>query len=113
MDRSISRILSLPIFDDPFVAALRKLGLDRVEFWMVLTEEDSSLVSVEISDLLSVMTESDRDTVELILSKPELVDLLGQIYSGSVQRKDPGGDRFGSGFWYGGFAYHHRSSGCR
>ena len=79
MDRSISRILSLPIFDDPFVAALRKLGLDRVEFWMVLTEEDSSLVSVEISDLLSVMTESDRDTVELILSKPELVDLLGQI----------------------------------
>ena len=84
--RSISRILSLPIFDDPFVAALRKLGLDRVEFWMVLTEEDSSSVSVEISDLLSVMTESDRDTVELILSKPELVDLLGQMVGRSRER---------------------------
>lgn len=86
MDRSIARILSLPVFDDQFVAALRKLNLDRVEFWMVLTESDSSSVSIDVCDMLSVMTGSDRDSVNLIMSKPEVVDLLGQIVGRSRER---------------------------
>ena len=34
MDRSIHRFLCLPIFDDIFRSVLKKVGLDRVEFFL-------------------------------------------------------------------------------
>ena len=67
MDRSLNRILSLPLFDDEFVRALKLVRLDHVEFWLAVVDDRSIAVDSKLAGLVSAShrgSESKRSSAE-------------------------------------------------
>ncbi|CAK9020159.1 Extracellular signal-regulated kinase 2 (ERK2) (Defective in aggregation protein C) (MAP kinase 2), partial [Durusdinium trenchii] len=73
MDRSLAAFLQLPVFDEPFVRALCKLGLGRSGFWLAL--DDSEGPDEQIARMLVAMG-GDQEDRDAVLRQIELVPLL-------------------------------------
>ena len=73
MDRSLAAFLQLPVFDEPFVRALCKLGLGRSEFWLAL--DDNEGPDEQIARMLVAMG-GDQEDRDAVLRQIELVPLL-------------------------------------
>ena len=85
MDRSISRFLSLPIFDDPFRSVLRDLKMDHVEFWLAMSDDDFESADEKFSSFLPALTD-DREILDKILVRLEMVNLLADMVARSSSR---------------------------
>ena len=77
-DRSISRLLSLPIFDDDFNRALRTVHLDHVEFWLAVIDDKETAVDSKIASLVSAGKE-DQDSKYLLMRRLDLLTLLAHM----------------------------------
>ena len=78
MDRSIQKVLGLPIFDDDFRNTLKDLNLDRVEFWMALSDDGEGSPDQRLVNVLPALT----DKVEIsdsILRRLEMVSTLADM----------------------------------
>ena len=82
MDRSLNRILSLPLFDDEFVRALRLVRLDHVEFWLAVVDDRSIAVDSKIAGLVSAAQEDQK-------AKRSSAESTGSVnlYAGSPDRE--------------------------
>ena len=78
MDRSISRFLCPPIFDDSFRSVLRDLKLDHVEFWLAMSDDDFDSADAKLSAFLPALT-SDQETLDKILVRLEMVNVLADM----------------------------------
>ena len=85
-DRSINRILSLPIFDDEFNRALRLVHLDHVEFWLAVIDDRSTAVDSKIATLVSAGKE-DQEAKDLLMRRLDLLTMLAHLIGGVL---DPG-----------------------
>ena len=85
MDRSISRFLSLPIFDDPFKSVLRDLKMDHVEFWLAMSDDDFESADEKFPSFLPALTD-DREILDKILVRLEMVNLLADMVARSSSR---------------------------
>ena len=85
MDRSLNRILSLPLFDDEFVRALRSVRLDHVEFWLAVIDDQSAAVDSKIANLVCAAQE-DQDSKDLLLRKLDLLTMLAHLIEQSRPR---------------------------
>ena len=84
-DRSINRILSLPIFDDEFNRALRVVHLDHVEFWLAVIDDRSTAVDSKIASLVSAGKE-DQEAKDLLMRKLDLLTMLAHLIESSRPR---------------------------
>ena len=84
-DRSINRILSLPIFDDEFNRALRLVHLDHVEFWLAVIDDRSTAVDSKIATLISAPKE-DQDAKDLLMRRLDLLTMLAHLIESSRPR---------------------------
>ena len=84
-DRSINRILSLPVFDDEFVRALRLTHLNHVEFWLAVVDDCSVAVDSKIAELVSASQE-DQDAKDYLMQKLDLLMLLAHLIERSRPR---------------------------
>ena len=87
MDRSLNRILSLPLFDDEFVRALRLVRLDHVEFWLAVVDDRSIAVDSKIAGLVSAAQE-DQNAKDLLLNRLDLLTMLAHLIEKSRSRID-------------------------
>ena len=85
MDRSISRFLGLPIFDDSFRSGLRDLKMDHVEFWLAMSDDDFESADEKFSSFLPALTD-DREILDKILVRLEMVNLLADMVARSSSR---------------------------
>ena len=92
MDRSIQKVLGLPIFDEEFRNTLKYLNLDRVEFWMALGDEgdetpDQRLVNVlpALSDKIEI-SDSILRRLEMVSTLADMVKQLLQSSKGRLPR---------------------------
>ena len=85
MDRSLNRILSLPLFDDEFVRALRLVRLDHVEFWLAVVDDRSIAVDSKIAGLVSAAQE-DQNAKDLLLNRLDLLTMLAHLIEKSRSR---------------------------
>ena len=85
MDRSLNRILSLPLFDDEFVRALRLVRLDHVEFWLAVVDDRSIAVDSKIAGLVSAAQE-DQKAKDLLLNRLDLLTMLAHLIEKSRSR---------------------------
>ena len=85
MDRSLNRILSLPLFDDEFVRALRLVHLDHVEFWLAVVDDRSIAVDSKIAGLVSAAQE-DQNAKDLLLNRLDLLTMLAHLIEKSRPR---------------------------
>ena len=83
MDRSLATLLQLPVFDEPFVRALCRLGLGRSEFWLALDGDEGP--DEQIARMLGVMG-GDQDDRDDVLRRIELVPLLFSLVRQSKDR---------------------------
>jgi hypothetical protein len=84
MDRSIHRFLCLPIFDDTFRSVLKEVGLDRVEFWLAMSDDVSS-PDEKFSSFLPALTGDDQ-VINAALLRLDMVNLLADMVSRSAKR---------------------------
>ena len=84
-DRSISRILSLPIFDDEFNRALRIVHLDHVEFWLAVIDDKETAVDSKIASLVAAAKE-DQAAQDLLMRRLDLLMLLAHMIENSRPR---------------------------
>ena len=85
MDRSIHRFLCLPIFDDTFRSVLKEVGLDRVEFWLAMSDDDSASPDEKFSSFLPALTADDQ-VINAALLRLDMVNLLADMVSRSAKR---------------------------
>ena len=85
MDRSISRFLSLPIFDEQFRSVLRDLKLDHIEFWLAMSDDEFESADEKLSSFLLALT-GDQEGLDRILVRLEMVNVLADMVSRSSQR---------------------------
>ena len=85
MDRSISRFLGLPIFDDQFRSVLRDLKMDHVEFWLAMSDDDFESADEKFSSFLPALTD-DQEILDKILVRLEMVNLLADMVARSSSR---------------------------
>ena len=85
MDRSLNRILSLPLFDDEFVRALRLVRFDHVEFWLAVVDDRSIAVDSKIAGLVSAAQEDQR-AKDLLLNRLDLLTMLAHLIEKSRPR---------------------------
>ena len=78
MDRSIQKVLGLPIFDQPFQDVLEDLKLDRVEFWMALSSDDLDPPDQKLTNVLPALT-SKEEISDVILKRLEMVNTLAAL----------------------------------
>ena len=80
MDRALSRVLSLPIFDDEFTEALRTLSLDRIEKFIVL-EVDSGTKFLEL--IVRLFENSHSEAVQALVDRTYACSALIEILNNS------------------------------
>ena len=85
MDRSLNRILSLPLFDDEFVRALKLVRLDHVEFWLAVVDDRSIAVDSKLAGLVSASPE-DQTAKDLLLNRLDLLTMLAHLIEKSRPR---------------------------
>ena len=85
MDRSLNRILSLPLFDDEFVRALKLVRLDHVEFWLAVVDDRSIAVDSKLAGLVSASPE-DQKAKDLLLNRLDLLTMLAHLIEKSRPR---------------------------
>ena len=85
MDRSLNRILSLPLFDDEFVRALKLVRLDHVEFWLAVVDDRSVAVDSKLAGLVSASQE-DQKAKDLLLNRLDLLTMLAHLIEKSRPR---------------------------
>ena len=88
MDRSLNRILSLPLFDDEFVRALRLVRLDHVEFWLAVVDDRSIAVDSKIAGLVSAAQE-DQKAKDLLLNRLDLLTMLAHLIGLGSKARSP------------------------
>ena len=76
MDRVLSRVLSLPIFDDELYKALKSLNLDRVEKFVVLDVQTGSQF---LEKIVSLFVKSNPDPVHTLIDRPLACSALIEI----------------------------------
>ena len=81
MDRALSRILSLPLFDDEFSKALTALKLDRVEKFIVLEVKSGAAFLEKIAFLFQ---KSSPDSVHSLVERPNACSALIEILDRSA-----------------------------
>ena len=85
MDRSIHRFLCLPIFDEDFRFILSQLGLDHVEYWLALSDDESETPDEKISALMPALT-GDQDILDKMLVRLDMVNVLAAMVARSASK---------------------------
>lgn len=85
MDRSIPWILCLPIFDHFLRSVLKKVGLEQVEFWLAMSDDDVESPDEKFSSFLPALTADDQ-VINAALMRLDMVNLLADMVSRSAKR---------------------------
>ena len=78
MDRSLQKVLGLPIFDDVFRDCLELLKIDRIEFWMALADDETEPPDQKLSSVLPALT-SKEEISDLVLKRLDMVCTLSML----------------------------------
>ena len=78
MDRSIQKVLGLPVFDETFRNTLSDLSLDRIEFWMALADDDDDAPDQKVTNVLPALT-SKVELSDAILQRLDMVVTLADM----------------------------------
>ena len=78
MDRSLQKVLGLPIFDDVFRDCLELLKTDRIEFWMALADDETEPPDQKLSSVLPALT-SKEEISDLVLKRLDMVCTLSML----------------------------------